>query len=65
MYWITKMCKNPINFCFIIASPVCSIISFSKDKTSIFKLFFEKVKRYHTKGTIWSDPFGLFRIAPK
>ena len=25
MYWILKLHRNPISFCFIIASPVCSI----------------------------------------
>ena len=54
MYWIPKMHKNPISFLFIIASPVCSIKPLSKDITSIFKLFYEKVERYHTKGRLWS-----------
>ena len=54
MYRIPNMYKNPISFCFIIASPVCSIKPHSKDITSIFKLFYEKVKRYHTKGKVWS-----------
>ena len=54
MYWIPKMHKNPISFCFIIASPVCSVKPLSKDITSIFKLFYEKVERYHTKGRVWS-----------
>ena len=49
MYWIPNMHKNPISFRFIIASPVCSIKPLSKDITSIFKLFYEKVERYHTK----------------
>ena len=59
------MHKNPIGFCFIIASPVCRIKPLSKDITSIFKLFYEKVKRYHTKVKVGqkSRPFGLFRIA--
>ena len=25
MYWIPKIHKNPISFCFIVASPVCRI----------------------------------------
>ena len=54
MYWIPKMYKNPISFRFIIASPVCSVKPLSKDITSIFKLFYEKVERYHTKGKVWS-----------
>ena len=54
MYWIPKMHKNPIRFCFIKASPVCSIKSLSSDKTSIFKLFYKKVERYHTKQKVWS-----------
>ena len=53
MYWISKIHKNPIGFRFIIASPVCSIKPLSKDIKSIFKLFYEKVKRYHTKGKVW------------
>ena len=54
MYWIPKMHKNPSSFCFIIASTVCSIKPLSKDITSIFKLFYEKVKKYHIKGKVWS-----------
>ena len=50
MYWIPKMYKSPINFCFIIASPVCSIKRLSKYITSTLKLFYEKVERCHTKG---------------
>ena len=53
MYWIPKMHKNPITFCFIVASPVCSIKPLSKGTTSIFNLFYEKVERY-TKGKVWS-----------
>ena len=48
------MQKNPISFYFIIVSPVCSIKPLSKDITSIFKLFYEKVGRYHTKEKVWS-----------
>ena len=48
------MRKNPISFRFIIAFPVCSIKPLSKDITSIFKLFYEKVERYHTEGKVWS-----------
>ena len=54
MYWIPKMHKNPICFRFIISSPVCNIKPFLKDITSIFKLFYEKGERYHTKGKVWS-----------
>ena len=54
MYWIPKMHKNQISSRFIIASPICSIKPLSKDKTSIFKLFYEKVERYHAKGKVWS-----------
>ena len=54
MYWIPKMNKNPSSFRFIIASLVCSIKPPLKDITSIFKLFYEKVERYHTKGKVWS-----------
>ena len=54
MYWIPKMPKNPISFCFIIASPVCSIKPLSKDITSAFQLFYEEVERYHTKGKVSS-----------
>ena len=54
MYWIPKMHKNPVSFRFIIASPVCSIKPLSKDITSMFKLFYEKVKRFPTKGKVWS-----------
>ena len=54
IYWIPKLDKNPIRFCFIIASPVCSIKPLSKYITSIFILFCEKVQRYYTKGKTWS-----------
>ena len=49
LYWTPIMLKNPISFHLIIASPVCSIKPLSNDTTSIFKLFYEKVARYHTK----------------
>ena len=48
------MHNNQISFCFIIASPVCSIKPLSQDITSIFKLFHEKAERYYTKGKVWS-----------
>ena len=48
------MHKNPVSFRFIIASPVCSIKPLSKDITSIFKLFYEKVERCHKKEKVWS-----------
>ena len=54
MYWIPKSYENPIIFCFIIASPVYSSKPVSNDITSIFKLFYEKVERYHTKGKLGS-----------
>ena len=54
MYWIPKMHKNLISFRIVIASPLCNIKSLSKDITSIFKLFYEKVERYHTKGKLGS-----------
>ena len=53
MHWIPKMHKNPVSFCFIIASPVYSIKPLSKNMKSIFKLFYEKVERYHKKGKVW------------
>ena len=53
MYWIPKMHNKPISFHFIIASPVCSIKPLSKDITSIFKLLYGKVERYHTKIKVW------------
>ena len=49
------MHKNPISFCFNIASPVCNIKPLLKDITSIFKLFYETVERYHTKVKVWSE----------
>ena len=55
IHWIPKMHKNPISFCFIMASPVCCIKPFSRDITLIFKLFYEKVERYHTQGKVWSE----------
>ena len=53
MLWIPKMHKNPISFRFIIVTPVLSIKPLSKNITSIFKLFCEKVERYRIKGKIW------------
>ena len=47
------MHKNPVSFRFIIASTVSTIKPLSKDITSIFKLFYEKVEKYHTKGKVW------------
>ena len=49
----------------IIASPVCSIKPLSKDITPIFKLFYEKVEWYHTKGKVWLGiiTFWTIRIA--
>ena len=58
MYWFPKMHKNPISFCFIIAPPACSIKPFPKDT----KLFYENVKRYHTKGNVWSGIKTFFWI---
>ena len=62
MYWIPKMHKNPISFRFIITSPVCSIKPLAKDITSIFKLFYEKVERYHTKRKVWSGVMTFWTI---
>ena len=55
IHWVPKMHKNPISFCFIMASPVCCIKPFSRDITLIFKLFYEKVERYYTQGKVWSE----------
>ena len=52
MYWIPKMHKKPISFRCIIASPVCSIKPLSKDITSIFKLFYEKVETSYKRKSI-------------
>ena len=54
MYWIPKIHKIQISFRFNIASPVCSIKPLSKDITSMFKLFYEKGERYHTKEKVCS-----------
>ena len=54
MYWIPKMHKTPIGFRFIIASPQCSLKKLAKDLTSIFRLFYKKIERYHQKGKTWS-----------
>ena len=62
MYWIPKMHKNPISFRVIITSPVCSIKPLAKDITSIFKLFYEKVERYHTKRKVWSGAKTFWTI---
>ena len=62
MYWIPKMHKNRIISCFIIGSPVCSIKPLSKDVSQTFKLFYEKVERYHTKGKAWSGIKTIWTI---
>ena len=62
MCCIPKMHKNPISFHFIIASPVCSIKPLAKDITSIFKLFYEKLERYHIKGKVWSGIKAFWTI---
>ena len=62
MYWIQKMHKNPISSRYIIASPVYSIKPLSKDITSIFKLFYEKMERYHTKGQVWSGINTIWNV---
>ena len=54
MYWIPKMHKNPVSFCFIIPSPVSNIKALSKDITSVCNLIYETVERYCTKGKVWS-----------
>ena len=54
MYWILEIHKDLISCCFTIASLICSTKPLSKDITLIFKLFYEKVERYHTKGKVWS-----------
>ena len=54
MYWIPKIHKNPIGFRFIIASPSCSLKPLAKDLTAIFRLFYQKIERYHQKGKLWS-----------
>ena len=54
MHWIPKKQKTSISFGFIIAFPVFSIKPLSKEITSIFKLFYEKVEKYYTKGKVWS-----------
>ena len=45
---------NPIIFWFIIVSSVCSIKPLSKNITSLCKLFYRKVERYHIKEKVWS-----------
>ena len=62
MYWNPKMHKNPISFRFIIASPVFIIKTLSNDITSIFKLFYEKMERYHTKRKVWSGIKTIWTI---
>ena len=65
MYWIPKIHRNPISSGFIVASPVCSTKPLAKDITSVFKLFYKKGGKYHTKGKMWSGikTFWNFRIA--
>ena len=54
MYWTPKMHKNPIGARFIIASKFSSLKLLSKDITSIFRLIFAHVKKYHGKATFFS-----------
>ena len=62
IYWIPKIHKNLSSFRLIIASPVCSIKPLSKDITSVFKLSYEKLGRYHTKENVWSGIKTLWTI---
>ena len=57
--------QDLLSLSFILASPVCSIKPLLKDITSIFKLFYENVERYHTKGKHGEEsrPSGLSTIA--
>ena len=45
-----------------LQSPVCTIKPISEDITSVFKLFYEKVERCHTKGKVWSGIKTLWTI---
>ena len=62
MKWISKVHKNPIRFCIIIAYTVYCFKPLSRDIISIFKFLYEKVERYHTKGTLWSGINTIWTI---
>ena len=47
MYWTPKMHKNPSGCRFIIASKHCSTKPLSKSISSVFKLIFNQVEKFH------------------
>ena len=47
MYWTPKMHKTPSGCRFIIASKHCSTKSLSKSVSSVFKLVFNQVEKFH------------------
>ena len=47
MYWMPKMHKHPSGCRFIIASKHCSTKSLSKAISSVFKLIFTQVEKFH------------------
>ena len=49
MYWMPKMCKNPINARFIIVSPKSCIKPLARTIKSVFCLFFRQIQTYNDK----------------
>ena len=55
MYWTPKMHKSPSGHRFIIASKNCSTKPLSKVVSSVFKLIFNQVERFHAKAKFFSN----------
>ena len=49
MYWIPKLCKNPLGSRFIIASENCSMKPLSKAVSNVFKFTYSQVENLHRK----------------
>ena len=55
MYWTPKIHKNPSSCRFIIASKQCSTKPISKTVSSVFKLIFNQVEKFHKNAKFFSN----------
>ncbi len=55
MYWTPKMHKTPSGCRFIIASKHCSTKSLSKSVSTVFKLIFSQVEKFHKNAKFLSN----------
>ena len=49
MYWLPKMHKTPIGYCFIVASKQCSTKPLTKTISNIFILIYSHVESFYNK----------------